>query len=437
MSIPIEVAPKSMAQLPSSTSCNSMVANPINGASFTENQQIILDLVTGRGFLNPASLYIRYRLTATGMAAANGQMIGTPAYSPFQQFQMLFNSQVVENISDYNLYCEDMINVKTDFAAKQGLSPALGYGGTTVFDVAGAVGTTAINGRVLTATPSVMSLSAALPCLLSQSESYVPLFLFGAVRIILTLDTISSMFNSTNIPTGYAITNFELCYDVINFDPAVESYYSSLANQSGKIVLKSSSVMTGSQPLAAASSGNFQIPFNYRLASIKSLLLHTSPAVAPGATAGNGKHTSLDISSGNGDFQFELGGSLFPPRSLSTVNNKAGILSELCLSLFGNRNVASASLGINLASWNVTSTSYGAGGTDSYYSPGMFIVGVNTERVPSSSSMLTGVSSLLAPINVRLNINTPTSQACQLRLYALYDALIEVDVNTREVRILQ
>lgn len=427
MSLPLEVAPKVMGQLPPSTSCNSLVANPINGASFTENQQIIFDLVTGRGFLNPNSLYIRYKFTASGMAAAGNQMIGTPVYSPFYQFQMLFNSQVVENIVDYNLYCEDLINVKTDVASKAGLSQAFGYGG-----VATAFSMNSVNGRLLGATPDAFTLSGPIPCILSQCESYVPLFMFGAVRIIFTLDTIANMFNTTNAPTGYTLTNVELCYDVVNFDPAVEAYYASLANQAGKVVLKSYSVATGSQPLAAGSSGSFQLPFNYRLASIKSLLLHNSPAVAPGAN-GNGKHCSLDITSSNGDYQFEIGGMLYPPRALSTVNNKAGIISELCLALFGNRNIASNSLGLTPATWNVTSTSY----PDSYTAPGMFIVATNSERVPSSSSMLTGVSSLLAPINVRLNINTATSQACQVRLFAIYDALIEIDVGTREVRILQ
>lgn len=426
--IPSEIAPKQLGQLPPSTSCNSMVANPINGSTFTENQQIILDLVTGRGFLNPASFYYRARFTATGMAATDGQMIGCPAYSSFYQFQMLFNSQVTENIIDYNLYCEDMINIKTDVASKQGLSPILGYG-----QLGNDFTMNNVNGRKLGASPTTFNVSAPLPCVLSQCESYVPLFLFGSVRIILTLDTIANMFNSTNIPTGYTLTNFELCYDVINFDPAVESYYASLANQAGKIVLKSSSVATGSQPLATGSSGSFQVPFNYRLASIKSLLLHTSPAVAPGATNGTGKHCSLDVTSNNGDYQFEVGGVLYPPRALSTVNNKAGIVSELCLSLFGNRNILSSSLGLSPVTFNVTSSSY----PDNYVAPGMFIVGVNTERVPSSTSMLTGVSSLLAPINIRVNANTALSQACQLRLYALYDALIEIDVNTREVRILQ
>lgn len=428
MSLPNEIGPKVMGQLPPSTSCNSLVANPTNGASFAEGQQVIFDLVTGRGFLNPNSFYMRYKFTASGQAAAGGQMIGTPFYSPLYQFQMLFNSQVVETITDYNLYCEDLINVKTDIASKAGLSQALGYGGTgTVFTMNN------VNGRLLAATPDAFTLSGPIPCILSQCESYVPLFMFGAVRIIFTLDTLANMFNTTNAPTGYTLTNVELCYDVINFDPAVEAYYASLANQAGKIVLKSYSVAASSQPLASGSSGSFQLPFNYRLASIKSLLLHNSPAVAPGATTGNGKHSSVDVTTNNGDYQFEIGGQLYPPRSLSTLNNKAGLISELCLSLFGNRNIASNSLGLTPTTWNVTSASY----PDAYTSPGMFLVGVNVERIPSNSSMLTGVSSLLAPIIARLNINTATSQACQVRLFAIYDALIEIDINTREVRILQ
>lgn len=429
IALPQEIQVKRLPQLPPSTSCNSMVSVPVNGSSFTANQQIILDLNTGRGFLNPNSLYMRYTLTATGMAGAGGTAIGIPVYAPFSQFQLLFNSQVVENIVDYNLLCCDLVNVKTNPAQKVGLSQALGIGSKTISFIF-----ETINGRTLTATPDAYSMSAPVPCLLSMSESYVPMFLFGAVRMIFTLDTIANIFNTTaNIPTGYTITNFELCYDIINFDPSVEAYYQSMVNQNGKIVLKSSSWMTGSQPLATASSGSFQLPYNYRLASVKSVLLHCSPAGATSATS-NGKFDSVDITSNNGQYQFEVGGILYPQRPLDTLNNKNGIISELSLSLFGNRNVLSADLGLTPQTWNVLSSTY-AGVT--YQVPAMFFVGVNLERIPTSSAMLTGVSTLLAPINCRLNINTATGQATQLRLFAYYDALMEIDPMTRDVKILQ
>lgn len=433
IALPQEIQVKRLPQLPPSTSCNSMVSVPVNGSSFTQNQQIILDLNTGRGFLNPNSLYMRYTLTATKGVADTGGILAIPVYTPFSQFQLLFNSQVVENIADYNILCCDLVNTKTNFAQKSGLAPALGIGDSTT-----TLTSANCNGRVYGAATSVVSsMSAPVPCLLSMSESYVPMFLFGAVRMILTLDTVANMFATVaNGVTAYTITNFELCYDIINFDPSVEAYYQSLVNQNGKIVVKSSSWMTGSQPLTTSSTGSQQLPYNYRLASVKSVLLHCSPVVNTSVDS-NGKFDAVDITSSNGQYQFEVGGVLYPPRPLDTVNNKNGIISELALALFGNRNILSADLGINNANWNITSSGYGATGNVGIIRPATFLVGVNLERIPTSSAMLTGVSTLLSPINCRLNINTAPGQATQLRLFAYYDALMEIDPMTRDVKILQ
>jgi hypothetical protein len=127
------------------------------------------------------------------------------------------------------------------------------------------------------------------------------------------------------------------------------------------------------------------------------------------------------------------GGVLYPPRPLSTLLNKSGIISELCLALFGNRNILSATLGLTPATWNHTSSS----AATSYTAPAMFIVGINTEKCATSNAVLTGASTLLSPIIARININTATSQAVQVRALAYFDALISIDVNTRQVDILQ
>jgi hypothetical protein len=429
VAVPVEVQPKRLPNLPDGTSTNSVVVTPVNGATFNDNGQIILDLPVGKGYLNPNSMYIRYRQSCTGMAAAGGTMIGIPLYTPFVQFQMLFNSQVVENISDYNIVCNDLVNLKLTAADKVGHSQNLGIGGTgTAFSF------NSVNGRLLTATPDTYSVSGPLPCLLSQSESYVPLFLLNACRIILNIDTIANMFNTTaNVPTGFAISNFELCMDVVSFPSYVDASYLAMANQQGKIVLKSSSWMVSSQPLASGSSGSFSLPYSFRLASVKSVFLHCSPAVATSVNS-NGKFDSIDITSSNGDYQVDLaGGVLYPPRPLSTLLNKSGIISELCLALFGNRNILSASLGLTPATWNYTS----AAATTTYTAPAMFIVGINSEKCATSNSVLTGASTLLSPIIARININTATSQATQVRALAYFDALISIDVNTRQVDILQ
>ena len=429
VAIPAEVQLKRNPNLPEGTSTNSIVVTPVNGSVFNDNGQIILDLPVGKGYLNPNSFYIRYRQTCTGMAGAGGTMIGVPLYTPFVSFQMLFNSQIVENINDYNIVCTDLVNLKMTAADKVAHSQNLGIGGTgTAFSF------NSVNGRLLTATPDTFSVSGPLPCLLSQSESYVPLFLLNACRIILNIDTIANMFNTTaNVPTGFSISNFELCMDVVSFPPQVDAYYLSMVNAQGKIVLKSSSWMCSGQPLATGSSGSFNIPFSYRLASIKSVLLHLSPAVATSATS-NGKFDSLDITSSNGSYQIDIGGGvLYPPRPLSTLLNKNGIISELALSLFGNRNILSASLGLTPTTWNYTSGS----AATSYSAPALFIVGVNVEKCPTSSAVLTGASTLLSPVVARIDINTATSQAVQVRCLANFDALISIDPMTRQVDILQ
>ena len=429
VAVPEEVRPRRLPYLPDGTSTNSIVVTPVNGAVFNDNGQIILDLPVGRGYLNPQSMYIRYRQSCTGMAGAGGTMIGVPLYTPFSQFQMLFNSQVVETISDYNIVMNDLVNLKLTAADKVGHSQDLGIGGTaTNFSF------NSVNGRLLGATPDIFSVSGPLPCLLSQSETYVPMFLLNACRIILNIDTIANIFNTTvNTPTGFAISQFELCMDIVSFPPQVDAAYLSMVNQQNKIVLKSSSWMVSSQPLASGSSGSFNFPYSFRLASVKSVFLHCSPAVATSATS-NGKFDSIDVTSNNGSYQLDIGGGiLYPPRPLNTLLNKSGIISELCLALFGNRNILSASLGLTPTTWNYTSSS----ASTTYTAPAMHIVGINAEKCATSNAVLTGASTLLSPILARVEINTATSQACQIRALAYFDALISIDVGTRQVDILQ
>ena len=47
------------------------------------------------------------------------------------------------------------------------------------------------------------------------------------------------------------------------------------------------------------------------------------------AQSANKLMDSYDITQSNGDFQFNIGGVNYPQKSLSTLNNKAGIMMEL------------------------------------------------------------------------------------------------------------
>jgi hypothetical protein len=60
---------------------------------------------------------------------------------------------------------------------------------------------------------------------------------------------------------------------------------------------------------------------------------------------------------------------------------------------------------------------------------------MNTEKLSSNAVMLSGESSQLTPINVRVNTSSATTAAATLTLYACYDAFIALNVNSRQVAV--
>ena len=92
--------------LPPETQNFEYTAVPVNGSSFAPSSQILVDL-GNRGFLDPASLYIRYKITYTsnagGAAADTMTIVGTPAYTPFLRLDTFANSQNIETINNLSL----------------------------------------------------------------------------------------------------------------------------------------------------------------------------------------------------------------------------------------------------------------------------------------------------------------------------------------------
>jgi hypothetical protein len=75
--------------------------------------------------------------------------------------------------------------------------------------------------------------------------------------------------------------------------------------------------------------------------------------------------------------------------------------------------------------------------TTTNVAPGMFFVGVNTERLSSNAVMLSGISSQNSPISLRIDLGTATTNAQTLQVIALFDAIIEVDIANKQVAVLQ
>ena len=418
--------------LPKNTQCISCVVAPSNGGSFGESQQIQFDLPS-RGYLVPDSIYLRYK--QTWGASTAGSVRAIPLYTPIQRLETIIGASVVESITNYNQLMNMLVNCRMNIAQKVGVASNFGIGGTSVATaVAPAVLATAftlanVNGRGLVAGGDNFTVAGPLGCILSNCETLYPLKYSPAIRIQLTTDSISNMCTATALPASLALTNLELCFDVIEFNQEVDNAVASMVDERGKIMIKSQSYLSSGQNIAQSSVGSLEYIYNFRLASIKSLFCHLS---GTHANSINKFLDSLDVTNNNGAYQFFIASSPYPPRPISTVLNKSGVLMELSGAFGPAHDLLTTNFGIYPDEFQALNIS-----TTTIASMGKFYLACNTERLSSQGVMLSGVSSQNSPISLRIDINTATSNTQVAQLIALFDAVIEIDIANKQVSVLQ
>ena len=176
--------------------------------------------------------------------------------------------------------------------------------------------------------------------------------------------------------------------------------------------------------------------YNQKYASVKAAyILPTGTA----AVSANKWGDSFDATSSNGDYSIMIAGQTYPQRPLSTLNNKTYVIQELRRAS-GNINDRNNNMCINAAEFNFNSAgSNGALATTTYNAPAKFIVGIPLEKlhIPSDKAILTGISTNNSNITVNINTSTATAQAHTVNLILNYDAIIEVDTQTRDARVRQ
>lgn len=425
----------SLPVLPSGVQNLEQTLSPVNGSSFscaTAGSVVQWDL-PARGYLVPDSVYIKYKYAIT--SAGECKIRGTPIYSPLQKIEVLLGSQTVENIPNYNVVSNMLTNLTLNVAQKYGLQSSYGYrvDGDVVPNME------SFDGRHCEQN-EIGSLSAPLPCILSNAEKLVPLGMMPTVRIQLTLDSVANIFApasvaivadavagtqasvATVVPTDFVISDFLLCYTMIDFGPEVDRMIMSMGE---KILIKSQSFTNSSSTLASGTIGAVELVFSQRLASIKSLFLHNS------STSINGIFDAFEIST-SGDYQFNIAGKYFPPRPINaSLASKTGILMEL--------KKACGSLADKTNNFSINSVEFGRvlGTASSVVAPAKCYIGVNTEILPSNSVLLSGTSTQNSPITVRMNITTATASIVSCSLIACYDAIIEVEPENKNAIIRQ
>jgi hypothetical protein len=172
--------------------------------------------------------------------------------------------------------------------------------------------------------------------------------------------------------------------------------------------------------------------YNQKYASVKAAYVLPTGSFA---TSLNKWGDSFDVTAGTGDYSIMIAGQTYPQRALSALNNKTYVIQELRRAS-GNINDRNNNMCINAIEFN---QSYATGST--YAVPSKFIIGIPLEKlhIPSDKAILTGVSTNNSNITVNINTSSavPAATSFNVNLILNYDAIIEVDTQTRDARVRQ
>lgn len=412
----------SLPTIPAGTVSKEIVLAPVNGSSFADGALVQFDLGQA-GYLDPKSLYIRYRAAQTN-ALGNVNVCKIPAYTFLQRSEVIIGSTMVESINDYNVWCNLYADLQLDPAQRFGNGAAWGLTNTSESLESQDSGVMANNGSIDVAAP--------LPNILSACEKLVPLWCMPNVRLQLTFERLANIFayQASNYPTAIIFSNVELCYTQIDFPAAVDSMVMAMGE---KFYLKSQGIASMSNNQNVAFSGTVDLVYNMRLASVKSLFSTFAPVSGTNINLPvNKKFDSIDITTRNGSMVYNLNGVQYPSREVSTLRNPASVLVELRKACGGlhstdfNPSISAAEFGILDSAPTTTAVR-----------PAKFYFGANLETLTSNGVLLSGVSTQSSPIVLRISTATTTTLGYNITLFAMYDALIEVEPMTRNASVKQ
>tara|TARA_R110002167_G_scaffold6518_2_gene30161 strand:+ start:1847 stop:3097 length:1251 start_codon:yes stop_codon:yes gene_type:complete len=396
-----------MPSLPADSRCDDVVLRAVNGSQFSANSTIQFDF-NNVGFIDPASIYLRYSYTIASGGVSS--MIGCPVYAPFARLNVFAGSNQIESQSNFNQTATMLSNLHLNVAQKYGLQSSYMYKAET-----GAVTLEELDGRTCLQNESGSG-GAPLPCILSACEKMIPAFATPQLRLELVVDAVTNMFrpDSTAVPTGITLTNVELCYRQISMGAEVEAMVRAMPS----ISLRTQSFLNTASVLGAGTAGQVSLVYNQRVASIKSAFL----AFASTQTDSNLWGDSCDPTKSNGSVSLTIAGQQYPQTPYNTATNKNGLLQALRVAT-GNVYDKNNNFSINSIEWNLED-----GDATTLTAPAKFFIGVDTEKV-DSEFIMSGVSSQSSAISANIQLGTATTDAHNVSLILNYDAVLEIGAD--------
>ena len=423
---------------PETNSIN-VIVRPANGQTFSAGGDVIQFDLPARSFLSPSSLVLRGVITTTADTTGDtNTLLGAcPGSSWIQRVETQIAGQTIESINNYNQLYNMLVNTKMSMAERFALQTefALGGGGDAGLGSVAPTSTNGICSFQLGSQTAASNVGFAIPLgsMLANCQNFVPLGMMGAVRVSITTDQLSNFMNlstAANVPT-FSLGSLELAFDLVDFGRSFDGVVGSMADADGNINIKTSSWNMSSLSLGGLAAGSSsENIFNVRLSSIKSLIVQGG---GDSATHVNGaKFDAIATAGPSGSTQLVVASQVYPQTPLAE-SNQALMMSELRQALGEAHGLYGTKMSIIDDNFNANKTKSAPGGTSTALQPACHFVGINTEKVSTNQLLMSGISSQLSPISVRIQ-NSATVGASVLTLMAMYDAIISINLPTRQVQ---
>jgi len=400
--------------LPEASIKYDVALQPVNGQTFTMGGNQIIFQFPNRGYLDPQSVYLRYKATIANATTASN-LLGCPYSAPFQRLETQFGSVTVDSINDWNQVNHILSNISLSVSEKYGMQSSYGYTTSPTPTIE------ELDSRAIPVAGEVVSLAGPLPCMLTNiQDKLLPLWAMPTISMVLTTDALSNVINPVGTVTGITLTNVELCFSFVEFGPEVDAMVRGMGQ---RIYVKSQSFSNASVNVASGQNGSTSLIFNQRYASCKAAIVTFNGAI------NNKKFEAVDITNNSGDYSLNISGIQYPQKPYSTLNNRNGILQELRKTV-GSIYDRSNSMAINNLEFSAVDNVVNASTTI----PGKFYLGFNLEKL-HSGALLTGISTNNSNITVNITQSTATTVVRTCNLMLVYDSLIEIDMLAKQASV--
>lgn len=424
-----------------------------NLGNFVQNT-VAFDIPCGQGigiFMDPKETILNFRLTwvVTTAVTATGaicNLVGS-ASSWFDSLQIIHNNTPLEQVQNYGMLFNQMINGSVNYAERYGgvsISMGCDTNTQTGVDLPLAVGTYYFNFAVPLVSIIGLNTDKLIPVGAIQN-----LQLQMMTANVLPVSSFCTALTTSAVWSPPVLDNFSLNMRFIDVGSQAASLLSQTL-QDGKWFIKSKSYTNSNANIPAGSSGFQSLLLQIRNSSVNSLFVQYGLGSSALAVCPNQNFDSVNLTCVS--LQLSIAGQKYPNKALNPSQRPAECFAAY-IAAWGGSSLKSFGGTMDRSSYNAC---YGAvppnkdnsivvpaaglratsqSDTNTNFiivsNPNMHYNGFDIQRC--AGSVLSGVNTRSSCPYLELNINTATAATATAFVWAMSDVILVVDVMSKQI----